>query len=109
SSKVESQAGRNGTGADLYFAYCSACHGRDGKGGGPVAKALKTPPPDLTLLARNNGGKFPRDQVELTVRGEGNRSAHGSREMPVWGPFFLAMSNQSKNDAERRIRLLVDY
>ena len=30
-------------GKDLFEFYCASCHGRDGKGNGPVAPALKTP------------------------------------------------------------------
>ena len=29
-------------GRDLFAFYCASCHGRDGKGGGPVVAALKT-------------------------------------------------------------------
>ena len=35
----------------LFRAYCAACHGADGKGGGPAAASLKSPPPDLTLIS----------------------------------------------------------
>ncbi|MBZ5572099.1 MAG: cytochrome c [Acidobacteriia bacterium] len=45
------------SGQQMYSAYCAVCHGNDGKGGGPAAEALKVPPPDLTVLARKNGGK----------------------------------------------------
>ena len=73
----------------LFRAYCAACHGADGKGGGPAASSLKTPPPDLTLISRRNGGKFPTVRVQKTISGEGVvTSPHGSREMPVWGPIF---------------------
>ena len=46
-------------GPDLYRHYCATCHGRDGKGNGPAAAALKVPPPDLTVLARRQKGVFP--------------------------------------------------
>lgn len=73
----------------LFRAYCAACHGADGKGGGPAASSLKTPPPDLTLISRRNGGKFPTIRVQKIISGEGAvTSPHGSREMPVWGPIF---------------------
>ena len=73
----------------LFRAYCAACHGADGKGGGPAAASLKSPPPDLTLISRRNGGKFPTVRVQKTISGEGVvTSPHGSREMPVWGPIF---------------------
>lgn len=76
-------------GVSLYVAYCASCHGRDATGNGPAAPALKTPPPDLTTLTERHGGKFPRELVEQTILGEDvSAIAHGSREMPVWGPIF---------------------
>ena len=44
------------TGRDSFDRYCASCHGADGRGGGPVASALRTRPTDLTTLARRNGG-----------------------------------------------------
>jgi putative copper export protein/mono/diheme cytochrome c family protein len=35
-------------GAELYPGHCSSCHGSDGRGDGPDAKALPIPPADLT-------------------------------------------------------------
>jgi mono/diheme cytochrome c family protein len=73
----------------LYRAYCAVCHGKDGKGGGPLAKSLKVPPPDLTRLATRNGGSFPMARIQRIISGEEPRPAgHGTREMPVWGPIF---------------------
>ena len=76
-------------GPALYKAYCAACHGTDGKGGGPVAKSLKAAPPDLTRIAMRNGGKFPLQRVQKIIAGETQSdTVHGTREMPVWGPIF---------------------
>jgi mono/diheme cytochrome c family protein len=76
-------------GAEIFRAYCATCHGTDGKGHGPAAASLRHGPPDLTLLSRQNGGKFPRERVKAIVEGrEQSVTAHGSREMPVWGPVF---------------------
>jgi mono/diheme cytochrome c family protein len=75
-------------GPDLFRAHCAACHGADAKGGGPLAPALKTKVPDLTLLAKNNGGKFPLERVRGQILGDDTALSHGSREMPVWGPIF---------------------
>jgi hypothetical protein len=33
---------------------------------------------------------FPRRDVEAIIRG-GSIAAHGSEEMPVWGPIFKAL------------------
>ncbi len=76
-------------GADLYRAYCATCHGVDAKGGGPMALVLKAPLPDLTLIARHNKGVFPTERVEAIISGEQDLiTAHGSREMPMWGSIF---------------------
>src|SRR5712691_504601 len=73
----------------LFHAYCVSCHGEDGKGNGPAARALKTSPADLTRIAARNGGKFPSDRVQRIITGDTETgAAHGSREMPVWGPIF---------------------
>jgi mono/diheme cytochrome c family protein len=88
-------------GPDLYRAYCASCHGKDGRGNGPVVPALKVPPPDLTLLAARQGGVFPAVEVEAILRGSAV-SAHGSEEMPVWGPIFQALD---PSDARVKARL----
>jgi mono/diheme cytochrome c family protein len=76
-------------GAKLFGDYCAACHGAKATGGGPMAAALKTKVPDLTLIAKRNGGAFPADQVQAVIAGEKSMGlSHGTREMPVWGPIF---------------------
>jgi len=55
---------------EMFKAYCATCHGDSAKGNGPAAPALKIPPPDLTTLAKKNGGKFPADRVSTILRGE---------------------------------------
>jgi mono/diheme cytochrome c family protein len=97
-------------GRDLFEFYCATCHGRDGKGGGPMAPALRVTPPDLTAIARRSGGPFPRARVQEFVTGEQDRlvPAHGSKEMPVWGPIFRALD---PNDTANKVRVenIVDY
>ena len=80
-------------GPELYKAYCAACHGKDGKGGGPMAASLRIPPPDLTRIAARNGGTFPFLEIQRIISGEQLPPAtHGTREMPVWGPIFSEVS-----------------
>lgn len=86
------------SGEQMYTSYCAACHGRDGKGNGPAAGALKVAPADLTVLARKNGGKYPALRVSSIIRGEDVIASHGSREMPIWGRLFWSISGG--NDAE---------
>jgi mono/diheme cytochrome c family protein len=96
-------------GGALYFAYCASCHGREAKGNGPAAAALRVTPPDLTTLSQRHGGKFPREFVEKTILGEDPVAvAHGSREMPVWGPFF-GQIEWDQDLRNVRVRNLSDY
>lgn len=97
------------SGKEMYTSYCAVCHGKDGKGGGPAASALKTPPSDLTLLSKNNGGKFPSMKVISTVRGDSELPAHGSKEMPVWGPLFRSISGGHEAEVEQRLANLTHY
>ena len=76
-------------GPELFKAYCATCHGKDAKGGGPMAASLRSAPPDLTRIAVRNGGSFPFLEVQKIISGERQPPAtHGTREMPVWGPIF---------------------
>jgi mono/diheme cytochrome c family protein len=80
-------------GPELFRAYCATCHGKDAKGGGPMAASLRIAPPDLTRIALRNGGSFPFLQVQKIISGEQQPpSTHGTREMPVWGPIFSEVS-----------------
>jgi mono/diheme cytochrome c family protein len=101
---------RSVAGRDLFEFYCATCHGRDGKGSGPAAAALKTPPPDLTRLARRNAGTFPRQRVEAFVTNGGDvlTPAHGSSAMPVWGPVFRSLDS-SDTMVKIRIANVVEY
>ena len=78
------------SGAEMFTAYCAACHGRDAKGSGPAAAALKAPPADLTRLSANNKGTFPQATFDAAVL-KGPTPSHGTSEMPVWGPVFRSL------------------
>jgi len=80
-------------GADLFRAHCAPCHGENGKGRGPVAPALTVPASDLTTIAQRNGGNFPAERVRKIIAGDEIYVAHGSRDMPVWGPLFHQIDN----------------
>ena len=98
------------SGAEMYTAYCAACHGTNGKGDGPAASAMKMPPTNLTLLTANNNGKFPSAEVYTSIKGDTLMpAAHGSADMPVWGTMFNSMSHSDPAEVHLRLSNLVRY
>ena len=100
------------SGRDTYNFYCVGCHGPTGRGGGPVAPTLKTKVPDLTTLARRNGGAFPLDQqlrqsaaqlmiVARDLQGTGVFAARGGNEITV-GKLI-------KSDREPRLKCRTNW
>jgi len=84
-------------GKSEFQSSCASCHGADAKGKGPVSDQLKIPPPDLTMLAKNNNGVFPTNAVYETIYGLKTVPAHGTREMPIWGYRFNPIINLPHN------------
>jgi mono/diheme cytochrome c family protein len=90
------------SGRDLFQFYCATCHGRGGRGDGPVAASLQQRPPDLTAITRRHEGRFPTQAIERLVTGDDLPvAAHGSREMPVWGPIFRSLEPHDRLTAVR--------
>jgi mono/diheme cytochrome c family protein len=97
-------------GERMFHSYCAACHGQDGRGHGPAAPALKNVPADLTLIASRNGGTFPTERiVQYVANGDPATPAHGSKEMPVWGPILTALELGANRPVNERIETLVAY
>ncbi len=69
-----------GAGQFEYRMGCTACHGVDGKGMGPVGALFGTPPANLTILAKRNNGVFPFNSVYEVIDGRKVIIAHGTRE-----------------------------
>jgi mono/diheme cytochrome c family protein len=103
-------------GQQEFQARCASCHGKDGKGNGPIADLLRKSPPDLTTLTRGNGGIFPMSRVYDSIVGD-DIKAHGSRDMPVWGQLYRLRAGEHYVDtyydpeAYVRVRVLalVEY
>jgi mono/diheme cytochrome c family protein len=72
-------------GQSHYQRYCSVCHGKQGKGQGPLAEYLKITPADLTQISKQKGGQFPFWRVYRIVDGREEVRGHGTRAMPIWG------------------------
>jgi len=64
--------------------------------------------PDLTSIAKRNGGVFPVDRVMMNIDGRAMPRAHGTSEMPIWGnesgvkgsAYFRGFPDYSAADAE---------
>lgn len=94
---------------------CAVCHGKDGKGSGPYAEQLKRSLPDLTTMARRNGGVFPVSRTYEIIEGAG--AGHGTRDMPVWGMDYTLQAAEQLPDlpynqaqyVRTRIMALLEY
>ena len=95
------------SGKEMFTHYCASCHGLSGKGDGPAAVSFKKAPRDLTLLAKDNGGKYPAFHVAATLSLE-QCCVHGSKVMPVWGPILSSVS-RSPGEVQQRVSNLVKY
>ena len=98
-------------GRALYLRYCASCHGRQGRGDGPVAPALGEKPTDLTQLAATHGEEFPLQAVVDAIDGTRTVRAHGVSEMPVWGEVLRpdSASPQQKLVARGKIVAIAEY
>ena len=78
-------------GRGLFVSYCQLCHGTSGKGDGPLAKAMKIRPSDLTITIRARSDTF----LMRTITGKGRQTITGrdrhnllSNAMPEWKDIF---------------------
>lgn len=98
------------SGVAMYKEYCAVCHGLEGKGNGPAATAMKKAPTDLTLLAKNHGGKYPAEDVASSIRGDTGMPSHGAKDMPIWGDLFRSgMGHRPEGEVQLRIVNLTSY
>ncbi|NNL85090.1 MAG: c-type cytochrome [Myxococcales bacterium] len=99
-------------GREPFLQHCSTCHGREGRGDGPMKDLLKDAPLDLTAIAERRGGTFSGTEIAEIIDGRRDLTAHGTRSMPVWGVEFgrnrggtLGKETAIRGD----IHLLVEY
>lgn len=90
----------------MFDSYCAVCHGKDGKGTGPAAKALTKVPADLTRISTRNQGGFPETRVRRYIEGLDEVPAHGTRDMPMWGSLFNSLN---RDTAQLRVAALAGY
>ena len=66
--KVPVEHSERTSGAQMWKDYCASCHGVSGAGNGPAVGILKSPPADLSLMAKRNNGKFPAEHFAAVLR-----------------------------------------
>ena len=98
------------SGRTTFRQFCAPCHGVSAKGDGPVGRLLLTKPADLTQLRRRHQDEFPRTILEqmLLLGTRMETEAHGSEQMPIWGPVFRGIDT---NDTliKTRVANLIRY
>jgi mono/diheme cytochrome c family protein len=101
-----------------YETHCAVCHGSTGAGDGPYSKLLTKTIPDLTTLSKTNGGVFPFVRMYEIIDGRQAALAHGTKEMPIWGPRYTSEAGERLYDDYRadpevfvraRILALIEY
>ena len=97
------------SGRQMYGSYCAPCHGADGKGHGSVAAALRTPPTDLSTVAKMNHGVFPGAHIVAVLQFGNEIPAHSGAQMPAWGPILGKMNQSNPQDRLLRISNLSRY
>ena len=76
-------------GKNEFEERCSVCLGVTGEGDGAVGELFAIKPKNLRVLAKENGGIFPFDEVRAAIDGRRRVIAHGSSEMPIWGDYLM--------------------
>ena len=100
-------------GAAFFAENCVACHGPEGRGNGPAAVGMMPPPPDLTLLSRQNEGVFPKARVMGQLIG--NTMGRSEAHMPIFeelrdGPVVMFDDGSGNPVATpARVVALADY
>ena len=118
SAEVPSNSAITAAATDFHN-LCAPCHGRSGKGDGPVGHVMRTKPADLTTIAKRNSGVFPDELIYETIEGLDMPLSHGTLQMPIWGDVFLNQAvgkstsikeaKKAETKVERRIKSLVEY
>ena len=103
------------SGIQDYQNYCAECHGLRGKGDGPsrLTIPMNPPPNDLTVMAKNNGGTFPFDEVVASIDGRKSIPSHARLQMPFWGTTLQKpgkeFTPESNAEVKKRIEAMARY
>ena len=115
-SAAKAQTTKVDLGKNEYQVKCSNCHGSEGRGNGPYSDLLTVSTPNLSTLAKNNGGVFPMERLFQSISGE-KIKAHGSRDMPIWGQvyrveaanYYMDVPYDAEGYSRARLLALLEY
>lgn len=98
------------SGKQDYEKYCADCHGSHGNGNGPAMSVvpMNPPPSDLTQLAKNNGGKFPFDEVVDTIDGRKSIPSHERLQMPFLGTTLQKPGQEFTPESDAVVKQRID-
>lgn len=104
-------------GRSEFESNCASCHGMQGKGDGVLRPFLARSTPDLTQIARANGGVLPVSRLYDVINGSEQPTPHGTREMPAWGFEYRVRASEHFGDSpydpeayvRARVLALIDY
>jgi cytochrome c5 len=96
-------------GRRLYLTHCASCHGKAGRGDGPMAPYLRVAPTNLAVISTRHEGVFPTELIQRIVDGRQALPLHGSA-MPIWGDAFSPVGNAAEDElAAAKIRAIVAH
>jgi hypothetical protein len=104
---VGAQAFEEYSGEATFYRFCASCHGEEARGDGPVADVIAITVPDLTLIRRRAGEKFPEETLRRIIDGRNAVIYHGTRYMPVWGYEFW-VEEGADDEAQKRVDIIID-
>jgi mono/diheme cytochrome c family protein len=100
-------------GQRLYAQNCVQCHGASGLGDGDLAQGMAPRPANLTQIAAQNGGAFPRTRVLSAIDGYAKGTRGGA--MPEFGAWLggptvpVALEDGSQTPVPRPLAALLGY
>jgi mono/diheme cytochrome c family protein len=97
------------SGREMYLAYCSGCHGKDGRARTPASRLCAVSPSDLTLLSINNQGSYPAQKVLAVLHNGTGKPSQGQGYMPVWEPLLKSTNSETQDLVDLRLRNLTEY
>ncbi len=107
---LTARTGAAQSGKQDYETYCAECHGPRGKGNGPSQQVIpmNPSPPDLTQLAKENGGKFPFDEVVNTIDGRKQIPSHERIQMPFLGTTLQKPGQEFTPESDASVKLRIE-